>query len=140
MSEETQRICADCGHPKRGHELPRSEGGHGGGDSGRCVAYGCGCPFFRPTEEFKEQEYIGDPMPKWVANGVKVKVKRLYPKFSMSTHGGDAGWGHRVEAGEVGTIERNDGIGWWDYGVTFRGGRRMKLGEEELQALKKVGK
>lgn len=129
--DEQQRVCATCGHPKRGHELPRAEGGYGGGSSGRCVTYGCNCNRFEPTESFVEQAYTGDAMPKWVADGVKVKVKRVYKDFSIRVSGGSSADNY-AHAGEVGTIRRRDGIGWWDWEVSFARGRHTNLTAEML--------
>lgn len=137
--QETQRICADsrCNHPKRGHDLPRSEGGYGGGNSGRCVVFQCGCPQFVSSDEFVEQEYSGDPMPKWVTEGVKVKVKRLYRDFSIPTYGGDRG-NDRAHPGEVGEIERVDGIGYWSWRIKFSGGRYVRMSEDLLNEIVRV--
>lgn len=140
MREESQRVCV-CGHQKRGHELPRTEGGHGGGTSGRCVAFGCSCRKFEPTEQYEEQEYVGDVLPSWVAEGVKLKVKRtstlkqygLPVRASGSDRRDSSAW-----PGEVGVVERHDGIGWWNWQVRFDRGRTTTVSNSSLEELTRV--
>lgn len=137
--EETQRICANCGHPKRGHELPRAEGGYGGGDSGACVTYGCSCRHFEPTDEYKEQEYSGDVMPAWVAEDMKMKTKSTphLREYGLRVVGG-AHHDSKAWPKDIGTIRRHDGIGWWNWVVEFDRGRSIGLGERELEDLLRV--
>ena len=133
MHAEEQRACV-CGHRKKNHELPRVEGGHGGGDSGRCVTYSCPCMHFEPIDGFIEQEYVGEPMPKWVAEGVKVKVKSTPDvKKDGVGYGNDILWG-----GEVGVIEKADGTAWWDWSVRFDRGRTHRLDEDFFEKLARV--
>ena len=135
MSAESQRVCANCGHQKRGHEFPRSEGGHGGGDSGRCVVYSCGCRGFKSTDEFKEQEYTGSTdLPKWVAEGVRVRVKKTPHIRQYGIGSGD----HKLWGGEIGVIERQDGTGWWDWSVKFPHGISARLNERLLEDIVKA--
>lgn len=130
--DESQHVCGNCDHPKRGHALPRSEGGHGGGTDGHCVAFGCHCSHFMPSNTYKEQEYVGVEVPSWVREDAKVKVKASPEnrKYGIRVSGG------HVYAGEVGNIARQDGIGWWDWNVIFSQGRKMRLDAEMLEQLK----
>jgi len=135
MSAESQRVCADCHHQKRGHEFPRAEGGHGGGDSGRCVVYGCNCRGFKSSDEFLEQEYTGAAdLPSWVADGVRVKVKKTpnIRKYGLGT-GMSKLWG-----GEIGFVERQDGVGWWDWIVRFPQGVSKRLDASLLEDVVRV--
>jgi hypothetical protein len=125
--------------PEARARVPPAEGGYGGGDSGSCVMYGCACRRFAPSDEFEEQRYSGDAMPKWVAEGAKVKVKCLYKGFSMSAHGALRGANDNyVHPGEVGTIERVDGAGTWSWNVDFGRGRTVGLSERALETLARV--
>lgn len=137
--EEKQRRCAHCGHPKSHHELSRAEGGHGGGDSGRCVVYACGCPAFELSDDYVEQSYSGDEMPAWVKEGARVKVKRteITRHFGLRTSGGSGG-DLRAWPGEVAVIERVDGAGWWDWHLRFDRGRHTSLNAEILKDLIRV--
>lgn len=62
-------------------------------------------------------EYTGEPMPKWVREGARVKVKALphIRRFGL-------GFGNeRFWPGDVGVIEREEGNGWWRWIVRFQG-------------------
>ncbi len=138
MADEKQRSCGDCGHTKGNHALPRIEGGRGG-INGSCGVFSCGCQSYVPSASFVSQEYSGDKMPKWVAEDVKVKVKRtdMTKRYGLRVHGGDRG-NDRAHPGDVGTIYRSDGEGWWSWQVMFSGGRQMSLDTDALESLLRV--
>ena len=134
MRNQEQIKCANCGHRKKNHRLHRNEGGHGGGSDGGCVTYSCSCQGFQDSDDDVVQEYSGDPMPRWVAEGAKVKVKRtpITKEYGLLCGNG------RLSAGEIGTIEKVDGTGWWDWAVRFDRGRTLMLTTEKLEDLIKA--
>ena len=78
--------------------------------------------------------YIGDVLPKWVDEGVYVRVKSTPEtrKYGLPRYGGgqDLTW-----ANEVGVIRRSDGNGWWDWRVHFPRGLSYTLDEQLLSFL-----
>ena len=85
----------------------------------------------------KELPYIGDVMPKWVADGVRVRVKStsITREFGFS-------WRHdtqdRTWPGELGTIVRSVGNGWWSWRVEFPRGLSYNLSADRLEILVRV--
>lgn len=75
-----------------------------------------------------EPEYTGSAAPKWVKDGVSVKVKTTP---STRRNGLRVGTNDAVYAGEQGVIRRREGNGWWDWRVEFSRGRFLipSLGE-----------
>ncbi len=136
MSDESLRACARCDHPKRVHQLPRSEGGAGGGDSGHCTIYACGCRGYEPGDHTVVVEYVGDEMPSWVKEGVRVKVKATPEsrKYGIAPGRGN----DNIFAGEVGEIVRQEGAETWRWVVVFSSYRVLPLDTERLELLKKV--
>lgn len=73
-------------------------------------------------------EYVGETFPKWVVEGVRVKVVRnaITKRFGLAIlptkH--DRTW-----PGEVGTIVRSEGNGWWDWSVEFPRGLTYRFDE-----------
>jgi len=83
-------------------------------------------------------EYIGDAMPSWVRDGVKVKVKT-----NPTTRRFGLGFGnHKFWPGEVGVIRASQGNGWWDYRVFFQGvhfgSNQLTLDKRALEDLVKL--
>lgn len=75
-------------------------------------------------------------MPRWVREGVSVKVKAtpILRRHGLRTHGALHAEQNYVYAGDVGTVRRGDG-GWY---VEFSYGRLLTLDEENIDALKRV--
>ena len=84
-----------------------------------------------------ELPYIGDAMPKWVAAGVRVRVKST---SITRKYGFDSLYGTQDRAwpGEVGTIVRSDGNGWWTWRVEFPRGLSYRLSADRLENLVRV--
>ena len=61
---------------------------------------------------------------------VKVKASPENRKHGIRVSGG------HVYAGEVGSVARQDGIGWWDWNIIFSQGRKMRLDAETLEQIK----
>src|SRR4051812_11988116 len=105
---DDQMACGNCQHPKKVHGSSYAH------DDRACRTYGCGCSKFVPSDRFIVQQYLGKEWPKWVQPGVQLRVKStpIMREYGLGTSG-------KVHAGSVGTIERVDGNGWWDWVVTF---------------------
>jgi hypothetical protein len=136
MGKNTE--CASCGHRKGNHELPTDEGGHGGGASGVCVTFSCNCRRFVDSGRELKQEYIGDPMPPWVREGVKVKVKKRWAKDAGIRVSGGSYGDNFAAPGEVGVIRKSDGSGWWSWGVEFGRGRSTSLTASDLEQFVRI--
>jgi hypothetical protein len=90
----------------------------------------------------KHPVYSGPELPSWFIVGAKVKVKTtpalrrsgVRVSGSTSSAADDHAW-----PGEVGTVERRDGNGWWDYAVVFGRGRRFVVSRiEEIENFVRV--
>ena len=82
-------------------------------------------------------EHIGDEMPRWVADGVRVRVKhtpetRQYG-FTIRAFENDRTW-----PGEEGVIRATQCNGWWCYFVEFPRGLTYRLDAERLGKLARV--
>lgn len=89
--------------------------------------------------------YIGDTMPKWVADGAVVKVKsttetRFKRGRGLSTSAGCHTNDNAAFAGEIGIIEMSRGNGWWCWRVGFSRGRWITLDKSTLDVLVRVMK
>jgi len=83
------------------------------------------------AEHTHRVEYLGDAMPKWVADGAIVKVKStpFLRKAGIFTYGSFQAKGDdRAFAGERGTVSRAGGK-WWHWEVRFE--RRRNVGLDE---------
>jgi len=82
-------------------------------------------------------EYIGDELPRWVADGVVVRVKHTPETrahgFAIRAFEPDRTW-----PGEVGTIRASQGNGWWSYVVEFPRGLTYRLDRERVEKLVRV--
>ncbi|MDP3766904.1 MAG: hypothetical protein Q8S13_02720 [Dehalococcoidia bacterium] len=127
-ARDERRACGACGHPQKYH---RGEG---------CSVYACPCREYVYSTAFVAMEYSGDPMPKWVADGARVKVKATAHtrRYGFSTRGGSSSADDRAWPGEVGVIERSEGVGLWDWRVAFARGRRARLDARALEDLVRV--
>lgn len=70
-------------------------------------------------------------LPKWFKEGAKLRVKATK---DLRRHGVSAivpSWGNKADnvawPGEVATVERVDGNGWWDWRLVFDRGRFIVL-------------
>jgi hypothetical protein len=85
-----------------------------------------------------EREYIGDALPKWIRDGVLVRTKSTP---ITRRHGLQVILGRdRTWPGEVGTIRRRDGNGWWDWQLCMPRGLSYTLDLRILENLIRVPK
>jgi hypothetical protein len=82
----------------------------------------------------KHPVYNGPDLPKWVQPGARAKVKATpdlrrcgVRVFGSISHASD----DRAFPSDVGTVERREGSGWWDYAIVFSRGRRCVLSQAE---------
>jgi hypothetical protein len=82
-------------------------------------------------------EYIGDELPKWVAAGVRLRVKRTSITrahgLRIRTDSQDRTW-----PGEVGVVRAQQGNGWWGWVVDFPRGLTYRLDKTTLADLVRV--
>jgi len=102
-----------------------------------------GEPVAPPAEDSTgaELEYVGPKVPRWVAQGVRVRVKStpLLREYGVRTRGSIHGAADdRAWPKEVGTVRRREGNGVWDWRVEFERGRTAVLDEELLAAVVRV--
>jgi hypothetical protein len=81
----------------------------------------------------QELEYTGDVMPAWVAERMTVRVKNtpIMRRYGFGLRGGSAA-DDRAWPGEVGTIQKRIGNGWWDWTIEFPRGRRAVLYAKDI--------
>ena len=82
-------------------------------------------------------EYIGDEMPRWVGEGVQVRVKHT-PVTRKHGLGVKAWANDRTWNGEVGVIKRVEGNGWWNWQVEFPRALSYSLSTQLLENLVRV--
>ena len=89
----------------------------------------------------EEPVFVGDEFPKWVKDGARVRIKRVQGitcgrgatgLFCASPGYSYAKSSHRLWSGDVGTIRRRDGNGWWDYEVEFDLHGRTKILDKDF--------
>ncbi|MCB9597416.1 MAG: DUF3560 domain-containing protein [Sandaracinaceae bacterium] len=84
-------------------------------------------------------EYVGVQVPRWFAEGVRVRVKATP---ILRAHGlrvrGSVKADNRAWPKEVGVLGRREGNGCWDWRVEFARGRTVVVDEEVLGAVARV--
>lgn len=89
------------------------------------------------AEPVDPMPYVGDALPKWVAAGVRLKVKSTphLRKYGLQIRSGN----EQAYPGDVGTVERSEGNGWWDWRIVFpRYGGSYRLDQGLLEKLTRV--
>lgn len=81
-------------------------------------------------------DYIGDELPKWVKEGICVRVKhtRNTRQFGLKIISGP----DRTWPGEIGVITKQQGNGWWCYRIEFPRGLNYTVRNELLEDLIRV--
>lgn len=129
-----ERMACTCEHSRRSHRA------FGIGPL-VCSVYGCNCRDFKATGALVDQVLSRSDadLPKWVLAGVVVKVKSTEHTRRYGMRAGDGPDGF-VWPGDLGTVERVDGEGWWSWRVRFSRGRVMGLNLRVLEDLMRVSK
>lgn len=95
----------------------------------------------RARGRYLELHYNGEEgLPKWWAAGVQLKVKSTPEtrRSGVRTRRGVSGADDRAHVGEVGTVVRHEGNGWWCWLVEFARGRTVRPEPEVLAKLARV--
>lgn len=88
-----------------------------------------------PKKKGHVHGYYGDPLPKWVQPGVKLRVKATphLRRYGVSVSGALSPHDCAAHPGEVGEVIKEGSPDHWDYYVAFSRGRAARLTKDRIE-------